>query len=99
MKQRLTPTLVLVDGDIACEDCGSPLCPEGQAWKGHAVVDEQAVASLIGKPLAPSPDVRIRRFFCPSCGALLDSETALAGDGYLDDVVYSAFVEDRNSTP
>jgi acetone carboxylase gamma subunit len=29
----------------------------------------------------------IRRFSCPSCGALLDSETALPGEPFLEDVV------------
>jgi len=32
--------------------------------------------------------VVLRRFFCPQCSALLDTETALAGDPYLDDVLF-----------
>jgi acetone carboxylase gamma subunit len=29
----------------------------------------------------------LRQFCCPACGALLDTETALPGDPFLDDVV------------
>ena len=32
--------------------------------------------------------VLLRRFCCPGCGALLDCETALEGDPFLDDVLF-----------
>ena len=34
-----------------------------------------------------APEVLLRRFYCPGCGALLDSETTLPGDPFLNDVV------------
>jgi len=46
-----------------------------------------AVARLPGAGLGVDPDVVIRQFCCPACGALLDSETALPGDPFLEDVV------------
>ena len=51
--------------------------------------DLAIVGGKIGQrgPLILCEAVRLRRFVCPGCGALLDTETALAGDPFLDDVV------------
>ena len=45
------------------------------------------MAGAGGKAYSAGAAVRLRQFCCPGCGALLDSETALAGDPFLDDVV------------
>ena len=41
-----------------------------------------------GVPYSGGERVVLRRFACPACGALLDSETALPEDPFLDDVLF-----------
>jgi acetone carboxylase gamma subunit len=42
---------------------------------------------LGGAPYSAADDALLRRFLCPGCCTLLDSETALPGDPFLEDVV------------
>lgn len=56
-------------------------------WKLKASLRERPVRDLGGVHVSPE-QVVIREFFCPSCRALLDTETALKGDPFLDDVVF-----------
>ena len=44
-------------------------------------------AGAAGESYAAGEQVLLRRFFCPGCGALLDTETALPGDPFLNDIV------------
>jgi acetone carboxylase gamma subunit len=37
--------------------------------------------------MTAQPEVVLRRFSCPECGALLDTETAMPDDPFLDDVL------------
>ena len=46
------------------------------------------MAGLGGAAYTTGETVVLRRFFCPQCSALLDTETALVGDPYLDDVLF-----------
>ena len=41
-----------------------------------------------GIPYSGGERVVLRRFACPGCGALLDSETALPEDPFLNDVLF-----------
>jgi acetone carboxylase gamma subunit len=84
---RVSMTLVRESGRICCRSCKAPLAAASESWKGRAVLTEVPVARLPGAGLAIEQDVVIRRFSCPSCGALLDSETALPGEPFLEDVV------------
>ncbi len=40
-----------------------------------------------GQAYSSGDQVMLRRFSCPKCGSLLDCETALPGDPFLEDVM------------
>jgi acetone carboxylase gamma subunit len=84
---RLSMTLERHDGQICCRSCKTPIAAVTESWKARAVLNVMGVARLPGAGLGVDPDVVIRQFCCPACGALLDSETALPGDPFLEDVV------------
>ena len=85
---RISATLVVNDDRaIACAACGHTLGPAGAPWKDHARLDEQPMQGAGGNPYTNAERVLLRRFFCPDCGALLDTESALAGDPFLTDIV------------
>jgi len=42
---------------------------------------------MAGASMTAQPEVVLRRFSCPGCGALLDTETAMPDDPFLDDVL------------
>lgn len=86
-RRRLSRTLVEDQGRIACMACNATVGVEGQPWKSHAALNVVPFDSMPGSPLAPHPRVVLRRFSCPGCGALLDAETALPEDPFLDDVL------------
>jgi acetone carboxylase gamma subunit len=72
---------------ICCRRCGHALAPAGKSWKPHAALSVQPVRAVAGSSSAVDERVVFRRFSCPQCGGLLDSETALPEDPFLDDVV------------
>ena len=85
---RISATLAVnEDRAIACAACGHALGPAGEAWKPHARLDEQPMQGAGGTAYSNAERVLLRRFFCPGCGALLDTESALAGDPFLTDIV------------
>lgn len=87
---RISPTLAITTTDrgktIVCVACGARLGPAGAPWKSHAVLREQPVRDQGGIDTSQYR-VILREFACPGCGALLDAETALDGDPFLDDVL------------
>lgn len=87
MSRRLAEGLVLAEGRIRCRECGQDLGPAGRPWKSSARLIERPMAGAGGIAYSARDDVLLRRFCCPGCGALLDTETALPGDPFLDDVV------------
>jgi acetone carboxylase gamma subunit len=87
MNRRISATLELQRDRICCRSCGEALAPAGTSWKPHAALSELPVASLPGAPSATHAEILFRRFSCPKCGSLLDSETALPADPFLDDVI------------
>ena len=85
---RISATLVVNENRaIACMACGHALGPAGEPWKEAARLDEQSMQGAGGAPSAMPSRVLLRRFFCPGCGVLLDTESALAGDPFLTDIV------------
>ena len=85
---RISATLVVNDERaIACMACGHALGPAGEPWKEAARLDEGPMQGAGGAPYSNAERVLLRRFFCPGCGALLDTESALAGDPFLTDIV------------
>ena len=88
MNTRISATLVINGaGKIACMGCGHVLGPNRRPWKQAACLDEVPLRGAAGEPYSNAPNVLLRRFYCPSCATLLDSESALEGDPYLNDVV------------
>lgn len=84
---RISMTLLRQDGRICCASCKAPIAAGTESWKERAALSEVPVAGLPGAGLGVDQDVVIRQFCCRACGALLDSETALRGDPFLEDKV------------
>jgi acetone carboxylase gamma subunit len=72
---------------IGCRACGHAIAPAGAPWKRHAAVREMSMTGAGGKAYTGEPASMLRQFGCPGCGALLDSEMALPGEPFLDDMV------------
>ncbi|GAB3625357.1 hypothetical protein PTE30175_01488 [Pandoraea terrae] len=85
--QRISETLVGDGNRVACRACGHALARAGTAWKPHASLTTVRVKDLPGASCATNALLVLRRFSCPSCGSLLDTETALPDDPFLNDVV------------
>jgi acetone carboxylase gamma subunit len=67
--------------------CHHDLGPAGQSWKQNARLSSQPVCELPGAGSGANSAVLLRRFACPGCATLLDSEVALPDDPFLDDIV------------
>jgi hypothetical protein len=63
------------------------LAKAGTGWKEAAALSTVPVHALPGAGSNVEPRVVLRRFACPHCGHLLDTETALPDDPFLEDVV------------
>lgn len=91
MSAALSGSLAIVDTDdgkmIACQSCERPLVPSGRPWKPEAAVRELPMQGAGGNAYASADHVVLRQFYCPGCGALLDSETAMSEDPFLNDVI------------
>ncbi len=73
--------------EVRCAGCEHRLGGAGEPWKPGAHVEEGPMRGAAGESYAAGEQVLLRRFFCPGCGALLDTETALPGDPFLNDIV------------
>ena len=73
---------------MQCAGCGARLGPAGAPWKSQAVLREEPIGDHDGMDES-LPRVVRRQFTCAGCGALLDTETALAGDPFLDDLLFA----------
>ncbi|MEQ8165961.1 MAG: acetone carboxylase subunit gamma [Alphaproteobacteria bacterium] len=87
--KRLSASLVATQekGQVwmtACAACKTAIAPVSQSWKEKARLDEAPLNQVDGI-YTTADDVVVRRFFCPSCGTLLDAETATQGDPFLED--------------
>ena len=69
---------------VTCKHCGQALGGTDGNWKESASVQETPMQSL-GGPYSSGGDVLLRSFSCPGCGILVDTETAMQGDPYLND--------------
>jgi len=92
MTRRLSRALVMSESDggwqISCAKCSHALAPAGSTWKTFAAVVETPMQGAGGVAYTGGDQVLLRRFSCPSCGGLLDTETALPDDPFLDDIVH-----------
>jgi acetone carboxylase gamma subunit len=88
--RSLSATLV-VEGEgaraeVACRACAARLGPASGIWKDHAIRRETPLDRVgIAAFDTGAPGVVLRQFFCPGCGALLDTETARPSDPVLVD--------------
>lgn len=91
MSRPVSATLEIRTGkngdSVSCSACGHGLAPAGKPWKSHAALSEIPMRGAGGKAYSGSAEALLRRFSCPSCGTLLDSEMALPGEPFLDDIV------------
>jgi acetone carboxylase gamma subunit len=87
MRKRASINLFAEHGQICCAACSAPLAPANTAWKKSAALSTVPVAALPGAGSNVGPRVVLRFFACPHCGHLLDTETALPEDPFLEDVV------------
>ncbi|MDE0155215.1 MAG: hydantoinase B/oxoprolinase family protein [Gammaproteobacteria bacterium] len=69
---------------VTCKHCGQSLGGTDGNWKESASVQETPMQNL-GGPYSSGGDVLLRSFSCPGCGILVDTETAMQGDPYLND--------------
>ena len=88
MTTRISSALHIDDGKICCTGCGHEIGAAGEPWKPGAALSESPFRGAAGKPYSSGENVVLRRFSCPGCGALLDSETALPDDPFLNDIVF-----------
>lgn len=88
MTKRISSALHVADGRICCTACGHDIADAGGAWKPGAALSATPLRGSAGEPYSSGENVMLRRFSCPGCGALLDSETALPDDPFLNDVVF-----------
>lgn len=84
---RISPTLIAKNKRICCVACEHALAATGESWKRHAAVLETPIRDLPGSSAGLDGRVVIRQFACPNCFRLLDTETALPEDPFLEDVV------------
>lgn len=87
MKRRLSASLFAENGQICCASCSAPLAPANASWKKKAALSTVPVGALPGAGSNVESRVVLRRFSCLRCGHLLDTETALPDDPFLEDLV------------
>ena len=82
----LNEYLQACDEGIQCTWCGEVVCGPGERWKDAAARRELPPSA--GGLFRESLDaVVLRQFSCPSCGTLLETEAACAGDPPVHDEV------------
>jgi acetone carboxylase gamma subunit len=87
MRKRISETLFTEARRICCASCAREIAPAGKSWKASASLSTVPVKDLPGSGGNVDPRLLLRRFSCPQCGRLLDTEIALPEDPFLDDVV------------
>lgn len=88
MTRRMSSTLHIEGTEIQCSACEHTIAEAGSPWKQAASLSETPMRGAAGVPYSGGERVVLRRFACPGCGALLDTETALPEDPFLNDVLF-----------
>lgn len=85
MTERRLDAHLVVDADrgtIDCRKCGTTICGADENYKRHALCDRSPLEEA--GPLVNDPshyvddEFEFRRYYCPGCAALLESEVVLA---------------------
>ena len=71
---------------VSCASCGELLANHGEAWKTKLQPIETPMNEIIAA-YTTIDGVSLRQYACPTCGALLDSETVYADDPPLLDYI------------
>jgi acetone carboxylase gamma subunit len=92
VRTYISPTLqirrIADDDKICCTRCGYALAGVGSAWKQAAIVRETPTDELVNEMLTDTrAETVLRQFVCRGCGSLLDTETALPGEPFLEDTL------------
>jgi len=72
---------------VTCAECAHEICAAGKGWKPAAVLHERQIRE-VADTYSAGEQVLLRSFACPNCGTLLDTEIAVAGDPFLDDIIF-----------
>lgn len=92
MSRSVSPTLeIRLVGQaerVCCRECGEAIAEVGKSWKPSARLRELPLHEAAGGAYRGARDVLLRLFSCGGCGALLDSEIALPGEPFLEDIVH-----------
>ena len=88
MTRRISSTLHVENSEIRCTACNHTIADAGTPWKQAAALNETPMRGAAGVPYSGGERVVLRCFACPGCGRLLDSETALPEDPFLDDILF-----------
>ena len=83
---QISHSLIIEDKNIQCKECRHALGPAKSNWKNSANLDELNMKQL-GSPYTTGDKVLLRNFYCPGCGLLLDTELAMPGDPFLEDLI------------
>jgi len=86
-QQELRASVATLDNFVVCSHCNFRLSERGTAWKDNATVDVKSFVTISGSSSSVNQDAILREFTCPECGTLLDTETALPGDPFLNDIL------------
>jgi acetone carboxylase gamma subunit len=87
MRKRISANLFAENGQICCASCSAPLAQANSSWKKKTALSMVQVRALPGAGSNVESRLVLRRFACPLCGHLLDTETALPEDPFLEDLV------------
>ena len=91
MISTVSPTLDVRTGatgaTICCRNCGHALARAGSPWKSSAIVHELSTDWPRSQVEGSTAATIVRLFVCRGCGTLLDSETVLPGEPFLEDIV------------
>jgi hypothetical protein len=87
MRKRISASLFAENGQICCASCAAPLAPANSGWKHKAALSTVSVGALPGAGSNVESRLVLRQFSCERCGHLLDTETALPDDPFLEDFV------------
>ena len=83
----LSPTISNLGSHVICSRCNFKLVERGSPWKSFAKLEVKDFIKVPGSTESVNLAVILRQFLCPGCSALLDTETALPEDPFLDDVL------------
>jgi acetone carboxylase gamma subunit len=87
MTDRISSVLDIVDEQIKCGKCGYDFGPSNGDWKAKAVTREQPMNNAGGAAYHSGSHVLLRTFVCPGCARLLATETTIANEPYLKNVL------------